>query len=654
MKNPPRFGGILIFLILTSLCIPALAAKDDLSFSLESGFYAQPQQLEISAEAEDAVIYYTLDGSAPGENSLRYEGPIFLSDTTKKPDPLSQKGGVNPEEYFKPRKNSPSAHPVRARALLPNGKWTEEICGTYFIGFDRQQLYGDLPIISLMTDADGLFNYETGIYVLGKVYDEWIAQRTEPYAAWEAAANYTQRGKEWERETMVDFLLGNEDDFSQLMGLRIKGGASRAGSQKSLRLIAREEYGEKNVLYPLFPGNLREFDGVLLHKYKSFTLRTGANDRDHSRIRDPFIQNLAEGLCLETSANRPVIAFINGEYWGIYTLHEEYSDNFFQYHYGIDNENIVTFKTNTIDDGTEEDANLYWQMLNYIADHDMEKDADYQAVCNMIDMQSFADYMALQLYIFNEDGIFQNNNWEMWRVRDPNLDDHPYADGKWRMMVYDTDYSSGVYVEGNNYAQNNILEMLQKEYEPWHPASMLPNFLKDESFRQIFITSLCDVRNIFFDQDRALTLQTQMHEEYAPYLEDTYLRFGPNWIMWNPKKNLENNNSYLTNFITGRYNAFPKLIKNAFGLESAKAITIRIKDADKGTVLINNRPVPVKDGQRLHYFADYPITVTAVPHEGAEFKGWRLSNKQASLEDASALETTLHFTGSVTLTAQFK
>ena len=84
MKNPPRFGGILIFLILTALCIPALAAKDDIFFSLESGFYAQPQQLEITAETKDAVIYYTLDGSAPGENSLRYEGPILLSDTTKK------------------------------------------------------------------------------------------------------------------------------------------------------------------------------------------------------------------------------------------------------------------------------------------------------------------------------------------------------------------------------------------------------------------------------------------------------------------------------------------------------------------------------------------------------------------------------------------
>jgi len=132
-----------------------------------------------------------------------------------------------------------------------------------------------------------------------------------------------------------------------------------------------------------------------------------------------------------------------------------------------------------------------------------------------------------------------------------------------------------------------------------------------------------------------------------------YLRFGPNWIMWNPKLNLENNNAFLTNFITGRYNAFPKRIRNTFGLESAKAITIRIEGADKGIVQINNRPVPVKDGQRLFYFADYPITVTALPNKGAAFSGWKLNNKKASLEDASALQTTLHFSASVTLTAKF-
>lgn len=52
--------------------------------SLANGAYTSAQTVTLSCEDEDAVIFYTLDGSDPTENPdvLTYTGPITISDTT--------------------------------------------------------------------------------------------------------------------------------------------------------------------------------------------------------------------------------------------------------------------------------------------------------------------------------------------------------------------------------------------------------------------------------------------------------------------------------------------------------------------------------------------------------------------------------------------
>lgn len=52
--------------------------------SLANGAYTGSQTVELTCEDENAVIYYTLDGSDPTENPdvLTYTGPITISDTT--------------------------------------------------------------------------------------------------------------------------------------------------------------------------------------------------------------------------------------------------------------------------------------------------------------------------------------------------------------------------------------------------------------------------------------------------------------------------------------------------------------------------------------------------------------------------------------------
>ena len=646
---------IWLTLILCMLLVPALASAMEVEFSHGSGFYDDTLTLEIVCDNRKATIHYTLDGTMPDKNSPVYEGPLTLTDSGQRADTLMRIGGTNSAEEYIPTMDFPTARVVRAVAIAPNGKASNVVSGTYFVGYDREALYGDTAIVCLVTDPANLFDYEKGIYVLGKIFDQWAPQQTEPFEDWEAVANFTQHGDEWERPVSVTFMSGNGATFTQDMGMRIKGGASRGYHQKSLRLVAREEYGDKNVNFAIYPDNICEADGKLLEKYKSVTLRSGANDALFAKIRDPFITNLAAGMRFETAANMPVIAFINGEYWGVYTLNEEYSDKYIQYHYGMDDNNVIIVKCGELDEGEEADYDLFLEMYDFIAWEDLEDPEVYAKACEIIDMGSFADYFAMQFFILNEDGFDKNNNWQMWRVRDPEPKTHPYADGKWRMMLYDTDYSSGVYVSGGNASEDNISGVLYSdEYEEYNPALMFQNLMLSEEFRREFIRACCDVNNVYFSADRTAAMLEEMRAQYEPYVPDSLRRFGPQWVVWHPEHHFKDNLNNLGRFFQSRASSFMDIVKTALDLEDPVAITVEIKAQKMGQVFINGREVPIANNGRIQVFPECGMTITAVPAEGAIFTGWTVSHDSVVLEDPTALTTEVTFSHGFTLTANFE
>lgn len=659
MKRPLLFVLFLALMILPVLCCNAMAEEIDVDLSLDSGFYADEMLLEITCNSNDVDIYYTVDGSMPDESDLAYEGPIRLTSTVNKPDLLNKILDTNTEENkFEPWKDFPSAHVIRAAALYADGTVADTCAGTFFIGFDRQETYGDLAIVSLIMEYDDLFDYDTGIYVLGATYEEWDAEQEEPYEAWQTQGNFSNRGMEWERPVVADFILEDES-FSQNMGVRIKGGTSRSAAQKSLRLIARDEYGKRSIKHALYPNNICEETGEVLDRYKAVTLRNGGNDRDNTKIRDPFITQLAEGLEMETAAVRPVVGFINGEYWGMYTLTEEFNDNYFQHHYGLNNENVMIMKNNELKDGDEEgiDEDLYWEMFDFILYEDMADPDTYAQAADMLDMKSFADYVAVALYIDNMDGIFQNNNWMMWRVRDTELSDHPLSDGKWRMILFDTDYSSDVYGDGGSYSQDTISDpLLWAEYDEMHLAALVKSLMNNEDFVKELLLSMSDVRNLYFTKTRAKALLKEMTAQYQPYMDDTFLRFGPFWVAeWNLKTHYKDKLRQMGVYFEGRYERFSDIVAKAFEMETPVNVNLKLSDGTKGSVILNNRDDKAfSETLETKIFSEYAFTLTAAPKDGAAFKGWESNNKKVVFSDPTALTTTVTVTDSCAITAVFE
>jgi hypothetical protein len=92
---------------------------------------------------------------------------------TSQPNKLSARTDISAmTEYLAPDEGVLKAAVVRAIAVDSQGRASDIITKTYFVGSTNVEKYKNMKVISLVTDPDNLFDYEKGIYVTGKVYDE--------------------------------------------------------------------------------------------------------------------------------------------------------------------------------------------------------------------------------------------------------------------------------------------------------------------------------------------------------------------------------------------------------------------------------------------------------------------------------------------------
>ena len=595
-----------------------------ISVSAESGFYTEDLELEITAP-EGCTIYYTEDGSDPDSTKTLYTGAILLQNRSSHENFLTNVTGTSPDNNYVPRKKCVKANVIRIAAVDENGNITDTVSHTYFVGVEIP----DIPVISVITDPKNFFNREKGIYVNGDTFDEWAAEQTGDWQGWQAKGNYSNRGKAWERPATVEYITAEGAKISQNCGVRIMGAASRTAAQKSMRFIAREDYGKKNFKYPLIPGNMRSDGNGEVEKYKTFVIRNGGNDCDFAKLRDPVLQELVSSSELETMQYIPVTVFLDGEYWGMYTLTEYYGSHYIENNYSLekgdafDDDNVIFLKKGAIEDGEEEDIELYNEMYDFVMNNDLNNAENYKKLSKMLDIKSYADYAAFNLYIHNSDSIFEENNWAMWRVRKTD-DRYEKADGRWRMMVYDTEYSSGIY-DANEYKDNNLKKVMNKplpdpvdEDGNTYRSSLafFRRLTECEEFRKQLVNSLCDMRNICFERERASDTVLRVYDLYKDYAPATFERFGPEWVLGGgADEHFAGQVANFANFLDERYNTFPEMTETVFSEGEQSEVTVNY-DETKGTVLINSKAV--SSGFEGIYFTDCPFELTVISDSGSD------------------------------------
>ena len=504
MKVIEKNRRVIWITVLTVLLFLAASCSCSYLYTLYNSEF-EPVNVEIEQKGKIVTlsaapfyrIYYTTDGSIPTQQSKRYILPFSI----KKINVLCQHSDeISIGNFQIHDADVPAANVVRAMAVAPDGTQGEVVTTTCF---ERTE---DIAVVSIIVDYSDLLDYDTGILVKGRVYDEWIgsgdsSEIVENGEFWSYEGNYKQKGRSWERQALIE-IYDNGDKMQIPAGIRVHGGMSRMFSQRGFNIYFREDYGAKYLDADIFGNGITRF--------KSLTLRNGGNAADTVKYKDSWIQRRLEGMDFTVLSSRPALVYINGEYWGIYILQEKYSESYIEEHFGA--ENIVMIKENELEEG--DSIALYEEFLGFRS-KDLNDPDIWNSFKETVDIRSMADYFAAQIYIGNYD-LYVDKNIAMWRSVEKS---EGYSDGRWRFMIYDTEYSSSLYNEHTTSAEYDHFGRIKNEF------SIFAKAMEVEEFRNLFDESMREVRSRFAPDEVEESLY-ETASEWEKYLSENCARFG--------------------------------------------------------------------------------------------------------------------------------
>ena len=476
------------------------------SFSKESGFYDKAFELSMSTE-NGLRIRYTLDGSEPSADSQEYTGPIRIDDVSSEPNVYSASEDAAVRIY-PPKKPVDKAVVVRAAAFDESGKKSDSYTAVYFVGYDKKDKYSGMSVVSLVSDPEGLFSFDNGIYVLGKTYADYVssgAEKTYDKAGiwWWTPGNYHLRGRQAERAAEATFF--DEDhsiELTQRLGIRIKGGGSRGYAQKSFNLFARGAYGDPYLKKNLITGDRKE---------EAVSLFSGGDDLD-TKLKDMLFAGIMKDSSDAVLEGRPAAVFLDGEYWGLYWIAQKYSKTYFADKYGVDEKNVVMIKNDAVGVGNAEDKALYDELTTYVTHADLDDPAVYEEFKKRVDIDSLLDYYTAQIYIAHTND-WPGSNVGMWRVREKGSGE--YEDGKWRFCIFDVNSTS---MDIENVALDSLTEVSGKNW-------LLKSLMKSEQFRKDFREHFQKISSDLFEAQKVNSKIDELAELIRPQMELTYERY---------------------------------------------------------------------------------------------------------------------------------
>lgn len=431
-----------------------LGAVEKIGFSHTRGFYESPITVTLATETEDAIIYYSLDGTEPYEMTDRgravgiiYTGPIPISKTTclravaVKPGWMPTKTVT--QTYLFLDDVIRQDHQATLNAGFPTswGSYSSpdygmdrDIIGTFSTrglpnGDDRYNrryaitIRSDLlsiPTLSISMNIDDMFGRD-GIY-----------------------SNPTQHGIAYERPASIELIYPDGTEGFQInCGIRIQGGAFRnfsLATKKSFRLLFKGIYGPGKLEFPLFGEDATDtFDTIVL--------RAGANDGYSWRsaryteqyTRDEFGRSLQRAMGHAGAHGTFVHLYINGIYWGLYNPCERPDHSFSASYHGGDRDNWDAIHDNSASNGNKTAWN---RMIALCREAATSNEAYLELQNGHLDVTNYVDYLIVNLWGGNWDWPWKN--W--WAGRDQ-------SDDSTGFKFYNWDYENTM---GNNLSRSPL------------------------------------------------------------------------------------------------------------------------------------------------------------------------------------------------------
>ena len=449
------------------------------AFSVTPGIYDNAVTVAITA-GEGETIRYTTDCTTPNASSEVYSGELSIS------------------------KNSV----IRAAAFRDGYLSGDVATATYL--FRSDGVNHALPVVTLVTDPDNLWNSKTGIYATGDQFDPDAASYADTLksATYYQAKFATEEQVDtiWEKPAAFSLFDDNgRQVFTQNVGIRIAGSFGRGRAQKGFNVIARKEYGKGSMEYPFFENRPYK-------EYKAVVLRAGAQDQNRSKIRDELASGLLEGTDINIlyQAYRPTVLYLNGEYWGVYFMKEKRNRFFVAQHENTENNVDLAigkgFKQRSYGDNSDW-VNLY----EYATSHDLSASDAYNYVAERMDVDSFRDYMIAEIYNGNTDTY----NFQYYRLKG----------GKWKFIFYD--FCWGFQSPGHE----TLAFRMGKTPSDVCSAKLFAAMLQNKGWRDSFCRRFGELLNTAFAPERVSALIEELYGYVEPEIKREREKFNKDTFM---------------------------------------------------------------------------------------------------------------------------
>ena len=655
-------------------------------FSHNAGLYDESFTLTLAAD-DTIEVYYTLDGSPPDPNAehgistytvrdydsgeliqrttrtYRYEHPIEIhSDGPDEPTITDIQTTVPEAEtyYWKPPTGDlPRGTVVRALTYDGSTERSHVHSATYLVGTDFSEGY-PLAIISLSADPGDLFDFDRGIYVPGRIHEQHRGYQGH----WmRHPANYRERV---EIPTHIAFF---EPDgypgFAVDGGIRVHGAWSRSHPVKSLRMYARKDHERENYFtHPVFPLATQRYSHAAITEYKRLMLRSGQS-LFRSHLQDAIIHNhVRQHVAVDLLRYRPVVHFMNGEYWGIKNLRERFDRFFLAANYGVDPDQVIILDgpqgfASQLQAGQPGDHTSYQELVQYVESNDMSRTEHYHHVVQLMDVDSFIDYNIVRIFSGDPDAV--NKHIAMWRVRgDYNPDMPPGLDGRWRWHTWDFDnalmflendtmtflandrtqqeYNRAYYQDQHDSGEVMDSELLndhaaerpaavQRVYHPRY-TTLMAGLLQNSEFRHRFVNRFADLLNTLYSPEvhaEAIRTAAELLEpEIARHIRRWHYPFS--YGFW--QNQVERNIQFARERpAIQRQHIIEYFSKRSGEIAGTANIAIRLPEQG-GSIQVNSlhlsTETPGMDDTTWQgiYFRGVPVHIAAIADPGYRFSGW--------------------------------
>lgn len=505
---------------------------------------------------------------------------------------------------------------IRARSFLSGYLPSRVVTATYIIGEDIQ-----LPFFSITTDSLNLWDYNTGIYVLGPNADP-----NYPYKG----ANFWQ---DWEKPATVQYfdVTKNQPFPSFDCNISIYGNYSQAKPQKSIEMKLSDRFGIGAINYSFIP------DKPWLTQTDDIIMRNSGTDWNKVHFRDAFMERMLKNTHTGYIGAEPAAMYLNGEFWGVFTIHENHDENWQKYNYGISASDLNYLKEDgssiTVKEGTD---SLWWAIFNYATNNTPTNAGFYEFLDARMDIENYADYFIAETFVDNGDWIGDwTNNIKMWSPRKPG--------GKLRYLVYDLDFGFGY--TGTSPTVNSMRRLLNPAAYS-NSAVVFGRMIENPRFRNYFINRYADLMNTEFLPNELDRVRASIEDLMRPDMPEHFNKWGSDTTFWQ---------GYIST-MENYYHRRPDLVRDSMvatfnELISKVYLRLEIQPAGAGRIQISTI-IPPSFPWSGYYFHGNSVRVTAIPNPGYTFDHFSSSafpnntNQFVDFDYSSNSTIIAHFTGS--------